>query len=109
MHRMITSFKPQRQNGAALVVGLLLLMVLTLLAISGMNTASLELVMAGNTQYQQNAFQAAEGSRWWRDRADDDRFHITGSCSDQRHAADGWAATASHLGHQLGQFLHVSF
>ncbi len=49
-----------RQRGAALVVGLLLLLVLTLLAISGMNTASLELVMAGNLQYQQNAFQAAE-------------------------------------------------
>ncbi len=48
------------QQGAALVVGMLLLLVLTLLAISGMNTASLELVMAGNTQYQQNAFQAAE-------------------------------------------------
>ncbi|HEY6644926.1 pilus assembly PilX N-terminal domain-containing protein [Povalibacter sp.] len=50
----------QSQRGAALVVGLLLLLVLTLLAISGMNTASLELVMAGNTQYGQNAFQAAE-------------------------------------------------
>jgi len=48
------------QRGAALVVGLLLLLVLTLLAISGMNSATLELVMAGNTQYQQNAFQAAE-------------------------------------------------
>jgi type IV pilus assembly protein PilX len=48
------------QAGAALVIGLLLLLILTLLAISGMNTASLELVMAGNTQYQQNAFQAAE-------------------------------------------------
>ncbi len=48
------------QSGAALVVGLLLLLVLTLLAISGMNTASLELVMAGNTQYNLNAFQAAE-------------------------------------------------
>jgi type IV pilus assembly protein PilX len=61
MHTMITPFALRRQDGAALIVGLLLLMVLTLLAISGMNTASLELVMAGNTQYQQNAFQAAEG------------------------------------------------
>ncbi|HEY9461590.1 MAG TPA: pilus assembly PilX N-terminal domain-containing protein [Vicinamibacterales bacterium] len=48
------------QRGAALVVGMLLLLVLTLLAISGMNTASLELAMAGNAQYSQNAFQAAE-------------------------------------------------
>ena len=48
------------QRGAALVVGMLLLLVLTLLAISGMNTASLELAMAGNMQYRENAFQAAE-------------------------------------------------
>ena len=48
------------QRGAALVVGLLLLLVITLLAISGMNAVSLELIMAGNEQYRQNAFQAAE-------------------------------------------------
>jgi type IV pilus assembly protein PilX len=50
----------QRQGGAALVIGLLLLLVLTLLAISGITTATLELQMAGNQQYQQRAFQAAE-------------------------------------------------
>lgn len=51
---------PKLQHGAALVVGLLLLLVLTLLAISGMNSASLEFIMAGNEQYRSNAFQAAE-------------------------------------------------
>jgi len=50
----------RRQSGAALVVGMILLMVLTLLAISGMNGATLELQMAGNAQYSENAFQAAE-------------------------------------------------
>lgn len=50
----------RRQQGAALVVGLLLLLVLTLLAVSGMNSASLEFIMAGNEQYRSNAFQAAE-------------------------------------------------
>lgn len=49
-----------RQAGAALVVGLLLLLVLTVLAISSVNTSSLNLIMAGNTQYSQNAFEAAE-------------------------------------------------
>jgi Tfp pilus assembly protein PilX len=48
------------QSGAALVVGLLLLLILTILAISGMTTATLELQMAGNTQYKERAFQAAE-------------------------------------------------
>lgn len=41
------------------MVGLILLVVLTLLAVSGMNTASVELVMAGNEQYRQRAFQAS--------------------------------------------------
>jgi type IV pilus assembly protein PilX len=49
-----------REQGAALIIGLLLLLILTVLAVSGMSTASLELQMAGNVQYGQNAFQAAE-------------------------------------------------
>jgi Tfp pilus assembly protein PilX len=48
------------QSGAALVVGLVLLLALTLLGISGVNMATLELRMAGNQQAQQLAFQAAE-------------------------------------------------
>jgi hypothetical protein len=47
-------------SGAALVVGLLLLLVLTILAITGLSTATLELRMAGNQQYQERAFQFAE-------------------------------------------------
>ena len=49
-----------RQQGAALVVGLILLVVITVLAISGMNTATTELAMARNDQNYENAFQAAE-------------------------------------------------
>ncbi len=50
----------QRQAGAVLVVGLVLLVVITVLAISGMNTATTELAMARNDQNYENAFQAAE-------------------------------------------------
>ncbi len=50
----------RRQRGAALVVGLILLLVLTVLAISGMTTAALQLTMAGNEQYQERAFQFAD-------------------------------------------------
>jgi type IV pilus assembly protein PilX len=50
----------KRQQGAALVVGLILLVVITVLAISGMNTATTELAMARNDQNYENAFQAAE-------------------------------------------------
>ena len=48
------------QQGAALVVGLLLLVVITILAVSGMNTATTELAMARNDQTYENVFQAAE-------------------------------------------------
>jgi type IV pilus assembly protein PilX len=50
----------REQTGAALVVGLLLLVVITVLAISGMNTATTELAVARNDQAYENAFQAAE-------------------------------------------------
>ncbi len=48
------------QQGAALIVGLVLLLVLTILAISTMSTSRLEVTMAGNNQYAENAFQLAE-------------------------------------------------
>lgn len=54
-----TNFK-NKQGGAALVVGLLLLVVITVLAVSGMNTATTELAIARNDQGYENAFQAAE-------------------------------------------------
>ena len=49
-----------RQTGATLIVGLVLLLVLTVLGVSGMNTATMEVTMAGNLQFQQDAFQMAE-------------------------------------------------
>ena len=51
---------PKHQQGAALIVGLLLLVVITILAVSGMNTATTELAMARNDQTYENVFQAAE-------------------------------------------------
>jgi type II secretory pathway pseudopilin PulG len=49
-----------KQRGVVLIVALVLLMILTVLGISGMTTATLELTMAGNAQFYQQAFQAAE-------------------------------------------------
>jgi hypothetical protein len=51
---------PHGEAGATLVVSLVLLLVLTVLGISGMNTTTLELTMASNAQYRQDSFQAAE-------------------------------------------------
>jgi type IV pilus assembly protein PilX len=50
----------RKQRGAALVIGLLLLLVVTLLAVTAVGTANTELVMAGNEQYRERAFQAAD-------------------------------------------------
>ncbi len=61
---MTTIRKPikslDKQHGAVLIVSLLLLVVITTLAVSGMNTATTELAMARNDQNYEFAFQAAE-------------------------------------------------
>lgn len=49
-----------KQQGAALIVALILLIALSLLAVSSMNTASLDLIMTGNEQYRVRALAAAE-------------------------------------------------
>lgn len=51
---------PARQGGAALIVGLILLLVMTVLGVATMSTANLEVVMASNAQNSQSAFQLAE-------------------------------------------------
>lgn len=54
------SIGPHNQSGAALIVGLILLLILTMLGISGMQTSTFELLQANNSQYAQNAFESAE-------------------------------------------------
>jgi len=48
------------QNGAALVVGLIVLLVMTLIGISSLNMTTTELKMAGNLQAYDISFQAAD-------------------------------------------------
>lgn len=52
--------RPSTEQGAALIVSLILLMVLTVLAISTMGTARQGLVMVGNAQFRENAFRLAQ-------------------------------------------------
>lgn len=51
---------PSRQAGTVLIVAMILLVMLTLLGVTAMNTTSLEEKMASNNQEQVRAFQAAE-------------------------------------------------
>ena len=50
------------QAGAALIVGLILLMVMTVLGITGMTRAILDMHMADNTRQGQYAFEAAQSA-----------------------------------------------
>jgi type IV pilus assembly protein PilX len=67
-HRLLRSCVPHveamrsftAQSGVALIVGLLILLVLTLLATAGMSIATLEVAMAGNEQAREKASLAAE-------------------------------------------------
>lgn len=49
-------------RGAALVVGLVLLLALTILGIAAVSTAALEMTIAGNAQFQHDAFALAENA-----------------------------------------------
>lgn len=50
----------RRQQGAVLVVALVMLLILTFIGISSMNTANVQAKMVGNLQDQQRAFDMAE-------------------------------------------------
>lgn len=50
----------KRQSGAVLIVSMIILVVLTLLGVTAMNTTALQERIASNTQEQVHAFQAAE-------------------------------------------------
>ncbi|VAW79504.1 hypothetical protein MNBD_GAMMA15-1214 [hydrothermal vent metagenome] len=52
----------KKQSGAALVVSLLILLVMTLLGVSSLQTSTMEEKMAGNTRERQQAFEAAEAA-----------------------------------------------
>ena len=57
---MTAPLHARRQAGVALAIGLALLALFTVLAIAGMQAAAIELLMAGNEQARQRAFEAAE-------------------------------------------------
>ncbi len=43
-----------------MIVGLVMLSIVTLMAITAMNTSSTELIMAGNEQFRERALQVAD-------------------------------------------------
>lgn len=57
--RIHLSTMPKNQSGAALAVGLIVLLIMTLLGVASMSSMTTELKMAANVQNQNTAFQAA--------------------------------------------------
>ena len=54
--------KIQKQSGSVLIISLIVMLVLTILGVSGMKSSILEEKMAGNMRDSQLAFQAAEAT-----------------------------------------------
>lgn len=54
--------RARTQDGAALVIALIFLLILTLLGVGALNTTVLQEKMAGNTKEKNTAFQAAESA-----------------------------------------------
>lgn len=55
-------FYPRQQHGAALVIGLILLLILTVLGVSGLGTATTEVRLADNNKQREYVFQSAESA-----------------------------------------------
>lgn len=61
MQKKITKLNiPQQQYGLALIMSLVILLVLTLLGVTSMNTSNLQTLMTSNSQYQTSALNSAE-------------------------------------------------
>lgn len=93
-----------KQTGATLIVGLVLLLVLTVVGVSGMNTATMEITMAANTQFQQDAFQLAEdaidiaiGQRVYRANDQPSVVNWTGDPEYDRRAVTTWQQNSNTM------------
>lgn len=61
-HINVSPVMGNKQRGAVLVVGLLILLVLTIIGITGMTSTSMQERMSGNDRSRQIAFQSAEAA-----------------------------------------------
>lgn len=86
-----------KQSGAALITALFLLVVLTLLALSSMNTNIMDERMAGNSQEKQRAFRAAEvGIELAFD--DEEAFSTTNTSDSDGGASDPYDKSSNDMG-----------
>jgi type II secretory pathway pseudopilin PulG len=100
--RKVIPRTPSRQRGAALIVGMIMLAILTLLAITAMNTSSTELIMAGNEQFRERAFQMGEAGIEQAVRAlptvPQDGKDVKKSAASVSQPDDSWETTSKYIG-----------
>ncbi|MEO8063960.1 MAG: PilX N-terminal domain-containing pilus assembly protein [Pseudomonadota bacterium] len=80
----MSKHKHSAQSGAALVIGMILLTVITLLAVVGMNISNSELASATSEQTRLRAFQAAETAVEYamsETPTENDIFHVGTKCN----------------------------
>ena len=90
---------PRRQAGVALIIGLVMLLLVTIIGLAAMQTTNMEEHMAGNMQDRMAAFQAAEaalraGESWVG--AQTTEPDVVDTCSSA--PCDVWTLDASGLG-----------
>lgn len=83
----------QTQKGTALIMSMVILLILTILGMAALGTSSLEQKMAGNTQEQNRAFQAAE-SGLARALNSADSFNLNATTTNT-YTSDGGRSTAT--------------
>ena len=104
MHKIRLGTIRQREQGAVLIVAMIFLIIMTLLAVTGMTTTSLEEKMAANSQETTRAFQAAE-TGLGQALADLNSYDLTGTYS----VPEGEMFTNSDLATEYGtDFLGIS-
>ncbi|MCK4742595.1 MAG: hypothetical protein KAT25_02110 [Sulfuriflexus sp.] len=62
MHSQFATYSKHKQQGAVLIVSLIILLLMTIIGVSSMKTTTLEERMAGNMRDQNLAFQSAEAA-----------------------------------------------
>lgn len=63
MNKLVALSMKSKQNGAILVIGLVLLIVVAIAAIAGMEISNLDYKMASNSAFKNQSFQASETGR----------------------------------------------
>ena len=95
-HQCLSFCPPRRQSGAVLIVAMVILVILTLLGVTAMNTSSLEEKMASNTQEQMRTFQAAESGISQAGK-DSNAFNLAGTCGTGDVTSMNFAGSGNNL------------